>query len=152
MASLLAFCRTLTRQIDARPATTNEQRSDLWMTIRDREPSPAPVPLTRPVVEVEGTVGLLGMVRLHDELTPTSRRRPDRTLGALLHYQITAADAPAPASAAQCTSGGLARRTFHAMPIPAGSAGKALWVLAQWVSDLGDPGPISEPARAIIAA
>ncbi|HSI37281.1 MAG TPA: hypothetical protein VK986_27080, partial [Tepidisphaeraceae bacterium] len=59
---------------------------------------------------------------------------------------------PAPTSPAECQPGGLATRTTHVLPIPPGSAGKVLWVMAQWYSVKGELGPVSTAAAALIAA
>jgi hypothetical protein len=150
-ASILAAVRQLMKIVDAFPGTTNPQRASLGMRVKDVSPSPRPAPSTQPVVAVAGTGGGLAVLRLRDETTPDKKAKPAGVFGALLSTAVTTADAPAPTFPAD-TFNAVITRTTHTMTLPLNSAGKRLWVQAQWINERGEPGPTSLVANALIAA
>lgn len=151
-AALVAKCRQLARIINADPDTTNEQRTELGLNVRDAEPTPAAIPLTRPIVRIEGAAGVQALLRITDENTPDSRRKPDGYALSAVLVKIAPASEPAPVSADDLNFAGLATRANHVLTIPAGNAGKNLWVMAQWFNERGEGGPFSAPVSSMIAA
>ncbi len=151
-AALKAKARSLAKVINAYPPITNAQRAELGLTVRDLVPSPIPAPTTQPVVNIEGSGGGLALLRLADETTPTRRAKPAGVFGALIYTKIGPATDPAPATIDDAKFAGVATRTIHSIGLPGGSAGKTIWVLAQWMNERGEPGPTSVVTSALIAA
>lgn len=151
-AALIARCRTLAKQIDANPAITDQQRTDLGIHIRDREPTPAPIPATKPQVSAIPLGGRQIGISLADELTPNSGRKPDTVMGAYLWLALSEPGAPAPAGTDACKFVGMAKRCNHVITQPATAANKVAWIIAQWVNTRGEAGPESPPVSCSIAA
>jgi hypothetical protein len=148
--NLLVSSRQLVAQVNACPTLTEAQRALLGMNpARPAHPTPIPTPATKPIVTLSNT----GIVLTTDELTPTLKRRPAGVQGAYLYTAITDAGDPAPAGPNDGTLfATLATAHKHALEIPPGSAGKILWVFAQWANPRGAAGPVSAPASVMIAA
>lgn len=147
--ALVARLRQLARRIKAFPSLTPAQIEELGLRPNDHEPTPTPVPPTRPVVQLEAIGGAQVAVRLHDELTPTSRAKPDYGQGAYLWGKI---GDTAPASPDDCKFLGTITRTRHVLDRPSADVNKTIWIIAQWVNDKGETGPTSIPASSSIAA
>lgn len=151
-AALRASARSLAKIVNAYPATTNAQRADLGLTIRDVVPSPVPVPATQPVVSIDGTGGGQCALRLADETTPTKKAKPNGVSAAVVFGKIGPATEAPPVTPDDAKFFAVATRTATTINLPAGSAGKTLWVLAQWMNDRGQLGPVSVVTSAVIAA
>lgn len=150
-AALLASSRQLVKIVDAFPGTTNAQRASLNIRIPDTTPTPIPAPTTQPVVNIGGTGGGLALLRLRDQTTPDKKAKPDGVFGALVSTAIT--DNPdTPPAFVPNTFNALVTRTNYTISLPTGSAGKTLWVQAQWINQRGEPGPLSTIASGLIAA
>jgi hypothetical protein len=148
-AALKSKARTLAKVINAYPPITNAQRADLGLTVRDGTPSPIPAPTTQPIVNIEGSGGGVSLLRLADETTPLKKAKPPGVFAALIYTKI---DGPAPVTPADAQFSGVATKTLHSVNLPSGSAGKTLWVLAQWINERGENGPTSVVTSAMIAA
>ena len=151
-AALRAKARALARIVNAYPAITNAQRAELGLTVRDTIPTPIPAPATQPVVNIEGSGGGQSLLRLADETSPNRRAKPSGVFGALIYGKIGPATDPAPVTVHDAQFMGVATKTVHTVDLPSGSAGKTLWILAQWMNERGQPGPTSVVASAMIAA
>jgi hypothetical protein len=146
--ALIAKARQLIKVITAYPPLTAAQRAELGLNPRDAAPTPIPPPATRPLLAVEPD----GTLRLVDESMPENRRKPAGVSGALVFAKIApATDAP-PVTPDDARFALLATRARAAVPLPAGSNGKTLWVLAQWYNERGELGPVSAVASTTIAA
>jgi hypothetical protein len=73
--------RSLARRIQATPAVTDEQRQRLGITVRSTTRTPVSAPTTRPVATIDTTQRLQHTLAFVDELTPTSRAKPDGASG-----------------------------------------------------------------------
>ena len=148
-AALRAKARALARVINAYPPITNAQRADLGLTVRDSVPSPIPAPATQPVVNIEGSGGGVSVLRLADETAPLRKAKPQGVFGALIYTKI---DGAAPVTPDDAKFSGVATKTTHTVSLPDGSAGKRLWIQAQWMNERGQAGPTSVVTSALIAA
>jgi hypothetical protein len=80
--------RQLVAIIQADPDTTNEDRVELQITVRDPEPSPVPIPTQSPLVSVTNVNGRVATVRLGNQAEPTRRGKPTGVSGATLFYYV----------------------------------------------------------------
>lgn len=150
-AALRASTRQLIRIVDAYPGTTDTQRASLGIRIADTSPTPIPPPATQPVVNIAATGGRQALLRLRDITTPDKKAKPQGVFAALISTAITASPETAP-TFAPSTFNAVATRTNYTLALPENSAGKTLWVQAQWINERGEGGPISTIASGLIAA
>ena len=146
--TLLARARQFARVIKANPTVTDARRADLGLPPRDVTPSPIPPPASRPLLIVDP----FGNVGIRDEATPGRRRKPRTVLGAVLFTKLAPAGAPAPTSPADAQYAGVATRDKFALPLPPNAAGQVLWVLAHWINEKGQAGPVSAVVWSRVAA
>ena len=151
-AVLRTRARGLARLVNAHPTITNAQRAELGLSVRQSGPRPIPVPVTQPVVRIEGSSGGQSFLRIADETSPHRRAKPPGVFGAIIYGKIGPATAGAPVTIDEAKFLGVATRTLHSVDLPAGSAGQTLWIMAQWMNERGQPGPTSVGASAMIAA
>lgn len=150
-AALEKEVRPITNFVQGYPDTTNADRAEIGITVRDTARSAVPPPTSAPVVRVESGQRLMHRLRLVDESTPTRRARPKGVLGAEVWVKLVApptADAPA-GSTPGASPGDPARDpssfTFLTMTtkpsfraeFKAGEGGKAAVYMARWVNTLG---------------
>jgi hypothetical protein len=76
--------------------TTDADRANMGITVRDGSLTPAAPPTTRPRVRVDASQRLLHTLRLSDESTPTRRRKPRGALGPEVWVAIAAPHDPPP--------------------------------------------------------
>ena len=86
--------RELARIVQAFPGTSNTERSDLGLTIRDEEPSPIPQPTVAPVLTIVSVTGRIVKVKLKDAENLERRGQPTGVQGATILTYI-GTDAPA---------------------------------------------------------
>jgi len=158
-AALEKEVRPITNFIQTYFNTSNADRAEMGITVRDTSPSPVPAPTSRPLALVESGQRLMHNLRLVDESTPTRRARPAGVLGAEVWVKLVDADQPAdsPILASlgnPATFGFLTmttKPTFRADFKP-GEGGKTAVYMARWINTRGEKGPWSEIATATVAA
>lgn len=97
-AALEKEVRPVTNFVQGYPKTTNADRAEMGITVRDNPPSPTPAPRSRPVALVESGQRLTHQLRLVDESTPTRRARPKGVQRAEVFVALTPPGEPAPAN------------------------------------------------------
>jgi hypothetical protein len=147
-AALVAKARQLIKIITAYPPLTAQQRADLGLNPRDAAKTPVPPPATRPLLAVDPD----GALRVVDETMPDRRSKPLGVSGAVVFTKVGAATDVPPVTPDDAKFAILATRGRVALPIPANSNGKTLWVLAQWYNERGELGPVSPVVSTTIAA
>lgn len=172
--------RPVTNFVQANPLTTNADRAEMGITVRDTSPSPAPAPSSRPLALVESGQRLTHQLRLVDESTPTRRARPAGVLGAEVWVKLVEpgigqwgvgngsdpstanpssplpiAHSPLPSSLGDPSTFTFltmtTRPSFRA-EFKAGEGGKTAVYMARWVNTRGEKGPWSEITTATVAA
>jgi hypothetical protein len=158
-AALEKEVRPVTNFVQGYPKTTNADRAEMGITVRDTSPSPAPAPSSRPLALVESGQRLTHQLRLVDESTPTRRARPAGVLGAEVWVKLVAppsADSPAPTDPARDPSSftflTMTTRPSFRAEFKAGEGGKTAVYMARWVNTRGEKGPWSEVTTATVAA
>ena len=139
--------RQLVNIIQANPATTNQDRSDLQITVRDEQPSPAPIPLAGPALSVISTLGRSARIRLRDLANPDSRAKPEGVIGSTLFYFVGDA---APTDPQAWTFLANATRTLVDIDWPVAiAAGARVWLTAFWFNTRGESSPPSAEAISV---
>jgi hypothetical protein len=146
--ALTAKLRQLIRIIAAYPPLTPSQRANLGLHPKDVTPTPVPQPATRPMLAVDPD----GVARIFDETTPDNRRKPPGVRGAIVFSKVAEGTQPPPVTPDDAKFAVIATRNRFTIPLPPGSNGKMLYVMAQWFNERGELGPVSVVASTTIAA
>jgi hypothetical protein len=146
---LVADIRLLARKIQATPTITPERKIALGLNVPGHCPSPVPPPATRPVLMLAGIVGNRHLIRISDAATPTRRSKPADTAGAEVFVYV--GENP-PADLKQWQYRGLATSAFYQIEYSADEPDGPATLVARWINRKGQPGPISDPITARIAA
>ncbi len=147
--SFEAVIRALVARLQASPDVDNLERQSLGITVRDTTPTPSPIPVTRPVVSVDTSQRLRHTIAFADELTPTSKAKPDGVRGAQLWIKI---GDPAPVGPSELTFLATDTRTPYVAAFDGADANKVAHYMLRWESTRGEPGPWSETASATVGA
>jgi len=151
-AALEKEVRPVTNFVQGYPKTTNADRAEMGITVRDTSPTRALAPSSRPLALVESGQRLTHQLRLVDESTPTRRARPAGVLGAEVWVKLVDADSPAPTDPAALTFLTMTTRPSFRAEFKAGEGGKTAVYMARWVNTRGEKGPWSEVTTATVAA
>jgi hypothetical protein len=151
-AALEKEVRPVTNFVQGYPKTTNADRAEMGITVRDTSPTPAPAPSSRPLAIVDVGGRLTHQLRLVDESTPTRRARPAGVLGAEVWVKLVDADQPAPTDPAALTFLTMTTKPSFRAEFKAGEGGKTAVYMARWVNTRGEKGPWSEITTATVAA
>lgn len=143
--ALVDNARTLAGIIQANPDVTNQQRSDLGLTVRDTEPTPIPVPADPPGLQIVSAVGRSVTIRLHDTANPDNRGKPDGVDGATVLSFIGSAP-PAPEDIDSWKFEGNISRVTTVVNLPATvPSGATAWFTAFWFNPRKQSGPAAQP-------
>ena len=151
-AALEKEVRPVTNFVQGYPKTTNADRAEMGITVRDTSPSPAPAPSSRPLALVESGQRLTHQLRLVDESTPTRRARPKGVQRAEVFVALTPPGQPAPANPSDYRYIGSVTRGETTLSFESDKGGMQAHYLSRWVSTSGATGPWSETASATVAA
>lgn len=165
-AALERQIRPITNFVQTYPATTNADRAEIGITVRDTAPTPAPAPSSRPLALIDSGQRLTHQLRLVDESTMTSgrggrarRARPRGVDRAEVFVALTTPGQPAPPppSAAGNDPGayryiGSVTRGETTLTFESAKGGMQAHYLSRWVSTSGATGPWSETSSATVAA
>jgi hypothetical protein len=155
-ASLLVLIRSYMALVQAFPAITPTQLSDLGLTVRKTTPTPIPAPVTKPIVSPTGSSSASVSIRMSDETTPDSKARP---FGAKAMEVWASVGIAPPAGPDATTFRGLATKNTvgpgsraFVVAFDNADVGKTAYLYGRWVNAAGQPGPWSSIATATIAA
>lgn len=146
--ALIEGIRELARIVQAAPDVTDEQKTELGLTVRDTEPTPIPVPSEAPGLDVLSTAGRTVRIRLHDAENPARRARPSGVQGATIFSYV--GDAP-PATIAEWKFESNTTRTVVDVAFaPEVANGATVWFTAFWYNPRANSGPAALPVSANI--
>jgi hypothetical protein len=155
-AAMVAVLRRYAQVIKMNAGVTNEEKTDLGLTIDDTQPSPIPAPSTQPICSIIGATPMQHTLRFADAATPTKRAKPEGVLGLELYYYIgdnppVSPDAPQPAGGTTKFYG-LATRPLLAVNLNPADKGKTATYYCRWITRTGLVGPWSTPVSMTVAA
>ncbi len=151
-AALEKEARPVANFVQAYPTTTNSDRAEMGITVRDAGGAPGGAPTSKPLILVESASRLTHGLRLVDEATPTRRARPRGVQRAEVFVALTPVAEPPPADPGvyryvQSVSDGSTVLSFESR-----RGGMQAHYLARWVTRRGAMGPWSDTASATVAA
>lgn len=141
--------RELAGIIQAFPGTTDTERIELGLNVRDTEPTPIPPPSVAPGLSVLMVTGRTVKVRVFDALVPSSRSKPAGVKGASVYSYV---GETAPVDIDSWKYEGSTTRTTFDVEFPATApAGSTVWLTAYWTNPRLESGPACQPVSTNIA-
>lgn len=144
--------RELVDIIQAAPATTDVQRQQIQITIRDTDPTPSPIPDAAPVFTIESVIGQTVVCRIRNAEDETSRAKPFGVQGAQILAYL---GDEAPLILNQWQTMGVFTRTDGTVTLMLSSnlfpPGSKVWLTASWMNTRGQQGPLSNPIAFFVA-
>ena len=140
--SLVNLIRQVARQIQGSMTVTDQQREDIGLPVRDREPTPRGVP-GQCAVEIVSVIGRTAKVRIYDPANPTRRGRAPGVAGITVVTYVGAEKSENPADYALqgVTSKSVIDVTFPAS-VPAGAT---VWISAYYFNAKCEAGMAAVP-------
>lgn len=172
-AELEAEIRPVTNFVQSYPSTTDADRAEIGITVRETSRTPAPKPTTRPLVSVDVSARLTHELRLVDSGDGASTRgrrgrggKPEGVAGAEVWVKLVDAPhtgQPAPTDGAAAAGGAIGDpKTFSFLTMttrptlrtdfPTSAGGKTAVYMLRWVNTRGEKGPWSDVTTATVAA
>lgn len=139
--------RPLVNRIQAAPSVTDAHREGLGITVRATTRSAVGAPTTRPVSTVDTSQRLRHTIAFVDELTPTSRAKPNGVSGCEIWVKV--GNAP-PADPTELGYLATDTRTPYVAEFDGADAGKTAYYMLRWVSTRGETGPWSQTVSGTI--
>lgn len=152
-AQVVATVRSYAKRIQANPAVTVTQRTDLGLPAAPAPRVPVPPPGSKPILALMATEGRSHLIRLTDITTPDKRARPAGVAGAEVYSFVpTAPGETPPPDLEKWRFEGIATRADFEVDYDAGDIGKTATIVARWFNPRGEPGPMSNPITGTVAA
>lgn len=145
-ADFTAKIREAAAIVQANPDISDEEKVAAGLPVYKTTRTPASVPTTRPVVEVDTSQRLAHVIHFRDEGS-SSKARPKGVQGAEIWAKI--GDAP-PASENELRFMGLDTRTPYTAKFDFEDGGKTCYYMLRWVNTRQESGPWSETIEATI--
>ena len=134
-------------QLMHNPLVTDADRLEMGLPVYDRKPTPAPVPETRPEIEVDFSQFARHILHVRDSKSK-SAGRPAHVAGFEIWRRIGGDTEPV------ITEMQLVEQAVHsphALEYAFEERGKRVWYIMRWVNTRGEKGPWSEIVSVIIA-
>ena len=148
-AVLIADIRSLAKRIQATPAVTASQKTELGLPVHDAVPTPVAVPTTKPTLDLRGIDRQSHLILIADETTPLKRAKPPGVIGC----EIYAAVGPTPPTDLRHWEYmGLASKAEFTLSYEPEDVNKQATIVARWINRKGEVGPVSNPITGSIAA
>jgi hypothetical protein len=138
--------RAFVKQLQANPATTDDQRAGLGVTVPDTTRTRVPVPATRPIGWVE-TEPLRNTIHFRDKETPDRKAKPEGYSGCQIWYFI---GPQPPTDLDQYLFLAKDTQTPYVHVFDLEDVGKTIHYRLRWVNTRDEPGPWSEIITATI--
>lgn len=145
--ALRASVRALVRTLQANAQLKDADRAKLQLTVPDTVRTPAPVPTTHPIAQLDVGQPLRHTGEFRDEATPSRRAKPAGVHGCEVRFQISGAEPVDPET--MLTLGTFPKSPF-VKDFNVADAGKTVFYYLRWVNKRGAAGPWSELVSATI--
>jgi hypothetical protein len=139
--------RQLTRELQVNTALTDADKADLQITVTDQTRTPAAVPQSRPVAQVDTSKPQQHTISWVDEATPTSKAKPEGVYGCELRCQIGGAE---PVNPDDMKFLAIDTRSPYVAHYDGADAGKTIYYRLRWVNTRNEHGPWSDIYSATI--
>ena len=126
---------------------TDPQREGMGLPVYDTTLTPVPVPLTRPVLQIDTSQRLQHTISFSDEATPENRKKPDGVRSCQIWHKI---GGPAPVDVTECSYLADDTASPYLAAFPGSDAGKTVYYMAAWTNPKGTRGPWSTIVNATI--
>ena len=146
-ANLEDSLRAAVKRLQALPALEDADRASLGITVSSTTRTPAPIPTTRPVVQVDTGQRLRHTISFADETTPNRRVKPEGMRGCEIWVKV---GDPAPADPSEMRFLALDTASPYLVVYGGVDAGKTAHYMLRWVNTREDRGPWSQTVSATI--
>jgi hypothetical protein len=133
--------RPFVGMLQANSAVTDAQRQSMGITVRSGTRTPVGPPSSKPIASIDTSQRLRHTISFVDELTPTSRAKPDGVQGCEIWMKV---GDPAPGGPNDVHYLALDTRTPYVVEFEAADAGKTAYYMLRWISTRGETGPWSQ--------
>lgn len=134
--------------IQFNPATTNDMRISLGITVADTVKTPAAVPDRAPKINIDKIAHSLHKLRMTDPDNPDTKKKP-QGVRAMRVFRFIGTSAPTGIN--QYSLIGNPSRFLFNSSFDEADAGKKAWYIAQYENTRGETGPLSDAVSAVIA-
>ena len=141
------FVRPFVGVLQSNTAVTDTQRQSLGITVRSTSRTAVGAPSSKPVASIDTNQRLRHTLSFVDELTPTSRAKPDGVQGCEIWMKV---GDPAPAGPNDVRYLAVDTRSPYVADFEAADAGKTAYYMLRWISTRGETGPWSQTVKGTI--
>src|ERR1041385_1139939 len=134
------FIRSLVGMMQSNPNVTDAHRQSMGITVRSTSRTAVGPPASKPVATVDTSQRLQHTINFVDELSPTSRAKPEGVQGCEIWMKV---GDPAPAGPNDVHYLALDTRTPYTVEFEAADAGKTAYYMLRWMSTRAETGPWS---------
>jgi hypothetical protein len=140
------FMRDMKRRYFLEPPLTDADLVGLGLKVPDRNPTPVPIPATRPMFVLRPGDSRQVIVEFKDEGSE-SKARPYGYSGAVIYYAVLSAP---PADQTALTRSLLATRTPYTLEFTEEDRGKVVYIALRWQNGRGEKGPWTDIQSAYV--
>lgn len=137
--SALAVVRPFAVSISLNSGVTDEDKTDIGVTVRKTVPTPVPPPTTTPALVLIAGVPQAHQLRYYDTSTPTTKAKPAGAVGIEIWRAIGTSPAVDPAQASYYTTW---TKSPNVSQFLAPDVGKTCTYFARWVTRGGPGGSV----------
>lgn len=141
--------RAMIGRIQARAGTDDSQRGTLGIPVHDHTPTPAALPATVPVLEIDTSTRLAHRVNFADQGTPTAKAKPAGVYGCEIWVKI---GGPPPGDSSDCVYLATDTKTPYVATYDSADAGQTAHYMARWVNTRHEAGLWGPTESATIGA
>lgn len=144
--------RSMASFVQSSSVTTDADRAQMGLTIRDEVRTSVHPPATCPLLNVVQPARFTHELRLCDSETPLQRGKPSNAIGAEVWWAVVAPGEHVPTDPQRFRYHSMATRASMNTSFKKADVGKTAAYMSRWVNAKGETGPWSEIATATVAA
>jgi len=128
------------------PEVTDAERADMGLPVHDTTPTPAPLPTTAPIAEIDFSEHQRHTLRVKDAVL-TGRTKPEGVRG----FEAWSSIGTEPTTDAQFIYAGFSSNDKLVIDYSLDVVGQTVWYRFRWKNTRNEPGPWSETIDAVVA-